>query len=137
MDSRDLAALRRDIWERIDEKKMVGEIYLATGEYDDDLVTVNLKYTVCGLCGGKGTHVNPSIDSHGLSAEDFAEDPDFAEDYFRGVYDQSCNECHGQRVVPTVDPERNPPDVIKRIQEAEEASYRAAQERYHEMRMGY
>ena len=32
--------------------------------------------------------------------EDFDRDPDFEEDYFRGVHDVGCYECDGQRVVP-------------------------------------
>lgn len=57
------------------------------------------KYQVCPVCNGEGKTVNPSIDAHGLTAEDFYEDPDFAEDYKSGVYDIVCNGCHGQRVV--------------------------------------
>jgi len=59
-------------------------------------------FTVCGTCDGKGKHVNPAIDSQGLSREDFDQDPDFEEDYFKGVYDIPCNECHGKRVSPEV-----------------------------------
>jgi hypothetical protein len=44
---------------------------------------------------GEGTCVNPNIDANGLTAEDFAEDPDFAEDYFGGVYDVRCAACGG------------------------------------------
>lgn len=58
------------------------------------------QFAVCPTCEGRGSHVNPSIDSQGLSAEDFAEDPDFEEAYFSGAYDMPCSECHGQRVVP-------------------------------------
>jgi hypothetical protein len=52
-------------------------------------------WIICTLCGGDGSHVNPSIDAHGLSAEDFADDPDFAEAYMRGDYDVSCRRCGG------------------------------------------
>jgi hypothetical protein len=51
------------------------------------------------VCEGEGTTVNPNIDAHGLTYEDFQEDPDFAEDYKSGMYDITCNGCHGQRVV--------------------------------------
>lgn len=54
---------------------------------------------VCPICEGTGTYVNPAIDSQGLSAEDFNEDPDFAEDYRRGVYDVGCKCCIGRNVV--------------------------------------
>ena len=49
------------------------------------------RWAVCPVCDGKGSHVNPSIDSGGLTGEDFADDPDFAESYRRGDYDQPCN----------------------------------------------
>lgn len=62
-------------------------------------------FQVCSRCRGEGTHVNPSIDGHGLTAEDFAEDPDFAEEYMRGTYDVPCSECGGERVVAQVDVE--------------------------------
>lgn len=65
---------------------------------------------VCPLCQGEGKHVNPSIDAHGLTGNDFAEDPDFAEGYFSGTYDVSCNECHGLRVVDVANFERMAPE---------------------------
>lgn len=74
-------------------------------------------YEVCPLCSGKGTHVNPSIDSHGLTAEDFHEDPGFREEYLSGRFDQTCNECHGDRVVPVVDLDRVDPALLKEFRE--------------------
>jgi hypothetical protein len=53
------------------------------------------KWVICTLCHGDGKHVNPSIDAGGISAEDFADDPDFAESYMRGDYDVPCNRCGG------------------------------------------
>jgi hypothetical protein len=47
--------------------------------------------------------VNPAIDCHGISAEEFAEDPDFAESYAAGEYDQTCNKCQGRTTVRAVD----------------------------------
>ena len=87
------------------------------------------KYGVCPVCRGKGTHVNPSIDCNGLTAEDFAEDPDFAEDYFSGSYDVQCNGCGGLRVVLAVDePACGPTErlLLAYAEEAdrEEAAYR-------------
>ena len=59
------------------------------------------RFAVCPRCEGRGTHVNPAVDGNGLSAEDFDElGDDFRDDYFGGVYDVACSECHGQRVVP-------------------------------------
>jgi len=75
------------------------------GDCDEGTVTVELpaKFEVCDTCRGKGSHVNPSIDGNGLTAEDFAEDPDFREDYFSGVYDVACYQCKGLRVVAVID----------------------------------
>ena len=53
------------------------------------------KWMICPICEGEGKHVNPNIDSHGLTREDFDEDPSFEEDYFNGVYDVSCQTCSG------------------------------------------
>lgn len=69
-------------------------------------VTLPARFEVCETCSGKGTHVNPSIDSGGLSSDDFAEDPDFAEAYFGGAYDTVCYGCKGERVEPVVDEAR-------------------------------
>lgn len=49
----------------------------------------------CPACNGKGTVVNPSIDAGGLTQEDFEQDPDFAEDYFGGMYNVACMACGG------------------------------------------
>jgi hypothetical protein len=89
-------------------------------------------YEVCPVCNGKGTHVNPSIDSHGLSAEDFAEDPDFARDYVKGRYDVPCVACHGRNVILVP----NEKDGKKFVEEAfrSESSTRAEYEA--ERRMG-
>lgn len=52
-------------------------------------------WVICFTCRGDGHVVNPSIDGCGLSAEDFHEDPDFAEDYMSGAYDIVCRTCGG------------------------------------------
>lgn len=77
-------------------------------------ITATMRYEVCDLCEGRGSHTNPSIDCCGLSAEDFADDPDFAEDYMGGAYDVTCHQCHGQRVTPAID---LPEDLAKLIGE--------------------
>lgn len=66
-------------------------------------IEVKTKMQVCPRCDGKGHHTNPSIDGNGISAEEFYNDPDFAEDYFSGVYDVPCYECGGENVTPVVD----------------------------------
>jgi hypothetical protein len=56
-------------------------------------------WILCPVCSGSGKTVNPNIDANGLTAEDFREDPDFAEDYMSGMYDICCAGCDGLRVV--------------------------------------
>lgn len=70
--------------------------------------TLRLPHTweVCPVCQGRGSHVNPSIDCNGITPEDFAEDPDFEEAYFEGVYDVPCNRCKGRTTVPVIDEPR-------------------------------
>jgi hypothetical protein len=70
---------------------------------DDVAHDLPAKFEVCPTCEGKGSHVNPSIDSHGISREEFDADPEFEEAYFAGRYDVTCHECKGQRVVLVVD----------------------------------
>jgi len=97
-------------------------------------------YEVCSTCSGKGTHVNPSIDSEGISAEDFAEDPDFEEAYFEGRYDVTCVECDGRRVTPVIDRDACSAEqkrVLDAIDEKAEADYSYESERAAERRMGY
>lgn len=66
-------------------------------------VELPAKYEVCERCQGEGKHVNPSIDGNGISREDFDQDPDFEEAYFRGDYDVNCEECKGRTTVLEVD----------------------------------
>ena len=66
-------------------------------------LTLPAVYEVCGRCQGEGKHTNPSIDGNGITQEEFDEDPDFRENYFSGVYDIECEECHGKRVVAELD----------------------------------
>lgn len=103
------------------------------GENEVELPT---KYVVCGVCNGEGKHVNPSIDAGGLSTEAFYDDPDFAEDYFGGTYDVTCDRCRGKRVVKAPDWDALT-DEEREAYEAElraEAEYEA--ERLSEIRMG-
>jgi hypothetical protein len=113
---------------RLDEDRMIA--FALFDGYNE--VQVDFIWEVCPTCEGKGSHVNPSIDAHGLTAVDFYEDPDFAESYFRGDYDQPCNECGGRRVVPQPADEKYRKEIEDyRISMAE---YRA--EQLAERRMG-
>lgn len=93
------------------------------GADESGVVHIPAKYEVCPTCEGKGKHVHPGVDSHGLTAEDFAEDPDLVENYISGMYDVPCAECRGERVVPVVDETRATPAQIKLVEEIQESFY--------------
>lgn len=95
-----VTASDRRWYKTLDSARNRATILMYNDEDEEEEKTVAIAFEVCPCCAGRGSHVNPSIDSHGLSREDFDEDPDFAEAYFSGAYDQTCNECGGQNVVP-------------------------------------
>lgn len=99
--------------------------------------TVALKWQVCGTCHGKGKHVNPSIDAHGLSYEDMHDDPEFAEEYLRGMYDVPCYECKGRTTTLTVDEKGTSQETLKFITDWIDDMYAARRECYAERRMGF
>lgn len=79
-------------------------------EYEDDdgieievEVSLPAEYVVCGCCRGKGRYVNRNIDGNGITSSEWSElcadNEDFAENYMSGVYDVTCEECRGLRVV--------------------------------------
>lgn len=113
LDHRYLARDSGKWWESIDGRKNVVSVKITCGHECEEcyggcceeLIEFPFKYEVCPTCGGKGKHVNPNIDSHGLTRDDFEQDPDFAEDYFSGLYDVDCYECNGTRVVPVIEEE--------------------------------
>lgn len=109
----------------------------SAGEIFETDVHLPAKYEVCSRCRGTGKHCNPSIDGNGLTAEDFAEDPDFKDDYFAGVYDVTCYECYGERVILTVDEEQLTPEQCEQWMKYCENERARAEERASELRWRY
>lgn len=134
MDHRDVAAGRGKWYESLDEKHMIAKAGLWDENGDEFEAEVPFKFEVCQTCNGKGSHVNPAIDGHGISPEEFDRDPDFMEDYLRGTYDVPCYECHGQRVV--VVPDETTENGKLAIEKMQQLAQWAAEEA-HERRMGY
>lgn len=108
-DRRVRAQNRKSLFENVNESRKIA--YVDDPDEEGQL-EVPIKFEVCPLCSGSGCHVNPSVDCDGLTAEDFMEDPDLAEEYMSGTYDVDCYQCHGNRVVPALDEERCS-DLIK------------------------
>lgn len=101
------------------------EIYMG----DEVWIDLPTHWVVCHVCDGEGKHVNPAVDAGGLSAETFAEDPDFRDDYMSGVYDVPCNYCGGKRVVKEVTIDLLPEDQAEayRDQQRDDAEFDAMQ----------
>lgn len=102
----------------------------------EDEIELPTKYEVCPVCRGEGKHVNPSIDAGGLSMNEFYDDPDFAEDYFGGTYDVTCNRCRGKRVVKAADWDALTSEQREALKAQERADWEYEQERLSEIRMG-
>lgn len=81
----------------------MSDCYLEFEDYEGEKHRIPAVFGVCDRCRGTGVHDHPAF-SNGLREEE-TEDPDFMEEYRRGTYDVSCSVCHGQRVVPVVNPE--------------------------------
>ncbi len=85
-------------------------------------------WAVCDRCHGEGKHSNPAIDGNGITASEMAEmcyeDESFAENYFGGVYDVTCHQCDGKRVMKVVN--------LGAMSDADVAEYRSQQEQRRE-----
>jgi hypothetical protein len=90
---------------------------------------------VCPRCRGNGKIVNPNVDGHGITQEEFDEDPDFKDNYFSGVYDITCPQCKGRNVVDELDQENNPKWLLDIVEQREYERY--ADERMRRMESGY
>lgn len=125
---------------RFDEPRMkiIFNSYNEKEEEEEDIEEeAPAEFAVCDVCEGKGTHVDPNIDSHGISPEEFDDDPDFRESYFSGMYDVTCYGCNGNRVVPVVYEGRCQPDLLKKVHDAQKRHEDDIRVRESEMRYGY
>jgi hypothetical protein len=94
------------------------------------VLVVPARFALCPTCVGHGHHVNPGVDDEGISAQEFYDDPDFYEAYRSGMYNVTCYECDGERVVPVVDTGMCDPERLKRYnEEVDERLYLAAKDR--------
>ena len=125
------------------EEALEGLSKEAQGLLDDDYcVTFPMKFKVCSTCRGTGSHVDPSIDSHGITGDEWDRDWSYEdrENYMSGFYNVACYECGGERVVPEIDetfltdPQK---ELLSHINERREAAISYAIERQREIEMGY
>jgi len=143
MDRRDEEAAIGKWYKSLDVNRMVVVVTVYGEDKDEDIeedVELPFKYEVCDLCLGKGSHVNPSIDAHGISVDEFAEDPEFREAYMAGRYDVICYRCGGSNVEPVICTEHLTDEQKKyheMILENQQNAAEAAAESAWERRMGY
>lgn len=147
MDCRDFAALKGKWWESLDTDKMKATLLLycddeceeCGGGCCEEEVEVPIKFKVCPTCEGKGKHVNPSIDSHGITADEWDRDWSYEdrENYMSGFYDVRCYECNGERVVPEIDEQLADKKILKRYYDHMQFLGEMARERAWEMKYGY
>jgi len=125
-----------------DAQKMFGDMLPSGSTFDETTMTLTIlreddegietelkfqcHYEACDVCQGRGKHVNPSIDAHGITYEEFEADPDFREEYMSGMYDEVCSRCKGERVAPEVTRKVADEAALKWLDEwiQDEASYR-------------
>ena len=106
---------------------------LAKAYWMDDDEYFPVHFEVCTTCEGRGSYVNPSIDSHGISREEMDENgPEFMEDYFSGMYDITCEHCRGNRVIPVPDEEQHQ----RVLDEMEQSRYEDYAQQAAERRIG-
>ena len=90
-----------------------------TYENDDNeevVLTLPAKNEVCWRCEGFGCHLTPSIGEHAYTPEEFNEsfdDEESRSEYFKrgGMYDVTCEECHGKNVLSVIDEENIPANL--------------------------
>ena len=103
-------------------------------------VSCESKFEICETCQGRGTYVNPSIDSGGITASEWEEwDEDDREDYWSGRYDITCSQCSGQKVIQVLEYDTKNPLYnwcCERLNEYYESQYESAREHAWEKRMG-
>lgn len=146
MDHRDFASLKGKWWKSIDKKKMMATLVLPCdeececggGECEEE-IEVPIIFAVCPTCEGRGKHVNPSIDAHGITAEEWDRDWSYEdrENYISGFYDVSCYECDGDRVVPEINEKFVDKKVLERFNDWRQFLMEEARERAYEMKYGY
>lgn len=93
---------------RIDQNRMTMEVELIDDDGDEYTVKFPIVFKVCWRCEGKGSHVHPGVDGHGITESEWEQDWSFEEQeqYWSGGYDVQCEECHGANVLPAIDEKR-------------------------------
>ncbi len=107
---------------------------------EDECVELELpgKFQVCDRCEGKGKHVNPNIDGHGITSSEWEQDWDeeSRDAYMSGAYDVQCYECEGRNVTLEVDEANSNKEILEEFHKYIEERHRHEAECAAERRMG-
>ncbi len=87
---------------KIDQNHMLLTLTIEDDDGEEREVDFPFEFEVCSHCNGTGSTVHPDVDSHGITSEEFSEDPEFMESYYDGNYDVSCESCNGNKVEPSL-----------------------------------
>jgi hypothetical protein len=104
---------------------------------DEEEILLPTRWEVCGVCDGKGKHVDPSIDCGGLNLERFDNDPDFERAYFSGAYNITCNRCAGRTTVAAPDFDKMTPELLRAYKKQEREIWQDEQEYRAELLYSY
>lgn len=85
--------------------------FVTSNDEDEPVVhAIGLRWEVCHVCQGDGTHADPSYDAGGVHPDDFDEPEEFRR-YLRGEYDVKCGTCNGRTTVPVPCESRTEPEA--------------------------
>ena len=138
MDHRIRASLTSKWWGSLDLGKMKATIRHFEG--DNEVFTeIPFKYEVCPTCKGTGVYVNPSIDSNGITEDEWDADwsEESKEDYINGMYDKPCDACDSENVIPIVDESRATQQEVNIYNSVINQKTEYAEELYLELKYGY
>ena len=106
------------------------------------VINAPVHLSICPMCEGDGTVVDPKIDSSGWSREDLDQDPEFEKAYHAGIYDMQCPNCKGNKTIHTVNLNQVSETselhvILTAVKDVEKERYRLAEERAKELKYGY
>ncbi len=76
---------------------------------NDEEIELPWKWEICDHCRGHGKSTRYL---GAFTADQMREDPEFAEAYMNGEYDQTCETCRGSGKVKVLDRAKTPPNQL-------------------------
>jgi len=123
---------------KIDEGRMLMFVEIINDDGDEEEIALPIEFEVCPMCSGKGKHVHPDIDGHGISMDEWNDEWSYEEQeaYMSGGYDVTCYECNGKRVIPVIDEKKADSKALKQWDDQQRAIAELEAEERAERRFG-